>query len=684
MASTAYGFLAKLVIGAPGTADARACSGALIRPRVVVTAQDCLVTTAHPDPAAGSALAISARFPTAGVIPVVDVRPDVTPGLSLAILARPAQVAAVQLGAQPPVAGDALMASGFGRTKDSWIPDQPHTVAFSVQQAGAAGFDLGLDAAADVGLCQGDAGAPLVRVLADGKLELVAVATAAWQKGCFGSADTSGEAAAVSVAGLASLPTATTDPFDQLTLSPTDSGRAPVVAEAFGTAVATADFNKDGYPDVAVGAPTDATGANRDVVSGTVTVFAGGSNGPATGKVLLQSEFGAADEAGDLYGSTLATGDFNKDGWADLAVGTPGEQIGTIQAGAVAVFYGSAAGLGSAKGIDQDDLGRQDLAGDEFGKSLAAGDFNGDGYTDLAVGAPGKIIGAARSGEVTVIKGSSTGLLKTGAVIIDQSATSGSNEAGDLFGAALAAGNVVGATTGTVYSDLVVGVPGEAPNSDPQSGLVYVIPGSASGPVSGGITVTQTGNGGSNEAGDRFGAALATADFNKDGWADVVIGLPGEAPRTDPQSGTATIIPGGSTTMGKGYPLEERDVTGGTNQAGDQFGSVFATGDVNGDGYADLLAGAPGRSGGAGVVYSLLGGPVSTTRPNSLTAGLLIAQKDIYGNDEPDDRFGAALAVGDLNKDGKADAVVGSPGEGAPGEPDAGMVITLSRVAGTP
>jgi hypothetical protein len=280
-----------------------------------------------------------------------------------------------------------------------------------------------------------------------------------------------------------------------------------------------------------------------------------------------------------------------------------------------------------------------------------------------------------------VLKGGTAGLAP--GWIVDQRGAGGANEAGDLFGAALAAGNVVGAKTGTVYADLVVGAPGEAPATDPQSGAVYVVPGASAGPVANGVAVNQTGNGGANESGDRFGAALATGDFNKDGWADIAVGLPGEQPRTDPQSGTATVIPGGSTAVGKGFPLEARDVAGGANLGGDAFGSAFVAGDVTGDGYADLLIGSPGRAGGAGLLYLFTGGAVSTARPNSLIPATLIRQADVFGTDEDGDGFGAALAAGDLNRDGKADAVVGSPGEGAPGEPDAGMVITLSR-AGSP
>jgi hypothetical protein len=265
--------------------------------------------------------------------------------------------------------------------------------------------------------------------------------------------------------------------------------------------------------------------------------------------------------------------------------------------------------------------------------------------------------------------------------VVDQKAGGGANEAGDLFGASLAAGNVFGPKTGTVYSDLVVGAPGESPGTDAQSGTIFVIPGAAAGPVAAGFGVTQTGNGGVNEAGDRLGAQVATADFNKDGWLDIVVGIPGEAPGTEPQSGTAMIVPGGNTALGNAFTVSELGA-GADNQAGDLFGSVFATGDTNGDGYPDLIVGAPGRAGGAGTIYRFVGGAVSATRPNSVTPGTPINQKDVYGTDEAGDRFGAALVLGDLDKDGKADAVVGSPGEGVPGRPKAGLVVTVSRAAG--
>ncbi len=667
VAPSAVDFVVRLEFGVPGTDDARACTGVLVRPRAVVTARECLVT--------GSTLPVTARFRSGATVNVAELLPDATPALSVVVLTRPAPATPVPLTAGTPAVGEVLTAVGYGRTGTEWVPDQPHATTFTVRQHTAGTTDLTLAESAGTGLCRGDAGAALLRE-STGGYQLAAVATAAGQKGCIGSTDTGGAATAAEAAVLAALPAATTDPFDQLTLSPTDSRTPRVEGAGFGTAVAVADFNKDGHKDVAVGAPGDGTGAGNAVASGSVTVFPGGANGPGIGKRLLQTAFNAADEAGDQFGATLVAGDFNKDGYADLAVGTPGEQIGTIRAGSIAVFNGGTGGLATGRGIDQNDIGRQDLAGDEFGRALAAGDFNNDGYLDLAVGAPGKVISGARSGEVTVLKGGSGGLQFGWSV--NQGAAGGANEAGDRFGAALAAGNVVG----SAHADLVIGSPGESPGSDPQSGTIFVVPGASAGPVTGGFGVTQSGNGGTNESGDRFGAAVATGDFNKDGRADIAVGIPGEAPRSDPRSGTATVLPGGSTALGAGYPIEARDVSGADNGADDLFGSAFAAGDVNGDGYADLLVGSPGRSGGAGRLHLFTGGAVSAGRPTSLTPGLLIDQTQVYGVNEAGDRFGTALGFGDLNKDGRADAVVGSPGEGAPGEARAGMVVTLSRVTG--
>ena len=129
----------------------------------------------------------------------------------------------------------------------------------------------------------------------------------------------------------------------------------------------------------------------------------------------------------------------------------------------------------------------------------------------------------------------------------------GADEAGDRFGAALAAGNV----TGSAHQDLIIGAPGEAPNEDPRSGSVFVSPGAASGHAAGfGLNQDWLGIG-ANEAGDEFGAALAVGNFDKDGYADIAVGIPGEAPNANPKSGSVAIIHGASSQVGSAFVRNE-------------------------------------------------------------------------------------------------------------------------------
>jgi hypothetical protein len=169
-----------------------------------------------------------------------------------------------------------------------------------------------------------------------------------------------------------------------------------------------------------------------------------------------------------MLGSSLAAGDFNKDGYADLAVGVPGYNTAGVKAGAVNVLYGSATGLGV--GLDSpasqiwsresDGVLGEPAEGDRFGHSLAAGDFDGTGFDDLAIGVPGDDIGDAKdAGSVNVLYGSATGITTLHNQLWDQTGLdeNGGVEAGDAFGSALAAGDF----NGNGVADLAIGVPGE-------------------------------------------------------------------------------------------------------------------------------------------------------------------------------------------------------------------------------
>ena len=251
-------------------------------------------------------------------------------------------------------------------------------------------------------------------------------------------------------------------------------------------------------------------------------------------------------EEGDFFGDALAACDFDGDGFADLAVGVPFEdnsQEGGV--GAVNIYYGAATGLhGLADAFYTQ--GTAGIPGDSeefdlFGKTLACGDFDADGFADLAIGVPGEDLGfaehtgridvapgedlgfAEQFGMIDVIPGSASGLDPLQAYSFDQDTPgiAGDPESEDAFGCALAAGDF----DGDAFVDLAIGVCGE----DSSRGAVQVIFGGPTGlSASGSRFFSETGIGGLSEDGDQFGFALATGDFDGDGFDDLAIGIPFE------------------------------------------------------------------------------------------------------------------------------------------------------------
>jgi len=184
------------------------------------------------------------------------------------------------------------------------------------------------------------------------------------------------------------------------------------------------DFDGDGYADMAVGVPGEDIGSIRG--AGAAQVLYGSSSGPtARDQFWHQNKKGikGGAEPGDGFGSSIASGDFDADGYADLAVGIPREDLGgQVDTGAVQVLYGAPGGLTARDQVwhqDRAGVPGKNEAGDLFGYSMQVGDFQGDGYADLAINVPGKrfdgIDRSARSGVIVVLNGSAGGLTAAGA-----------------------------------------------------------------------------------------------------------------------------------------------------------------------------------------------------------------------------------------------------------------------------
>jgi hypothetical protein len=424
-----------------------------------------------------------------------------------------------------------------------------------------------------------------------------------------------------------------------------------------------ADFDRDGFADLAVGV----TGEN--VAAGAVNVLYGAGAGLSGTGGQIFFQVGGAQEERDRFGSAQAAGDFNGDGFADLVAGASGEDVGSVDdAGAVSVLYGSASGLTTSGGRLFTQLGSAAETQDLFGWALAAGDFNGDGFADLAVGAPDETVGGAfAAGAVSVLYGSAAGLTTSGGRLFTQVA--GAVEGGDQFGWALAAGDY----NRDGFADLAAGAPGETASGAVGAGAVSVLPGSAGGlTTSGGRLFTQVG--GLIEGGDQFGAALAAGDFNHDGFADLAAGAPSERVGSVLAAGAVSVWPGstGGLTTSGGRLFTQ---VGGSAERFDVFGFALAARDFNRDGFADLAASTPledvGTVADAGALSVLPGSAAGLT-----TSGARLFTQ-VAGSVEAGDEFGEQLASGDFNHDGFADLAAAAPLEDVGTVQQAGAVSVL-------
>jgi hypothetical protein len=413
-----------------------------------------------------------------------------------------------------------------------------------------------------------------------------------------------------------------------LDTTPEWTGESDQAEAFFGFGAGTAeDVNGDGYSDVIVSAYRYDNGENNE---GRVFVYLGSSQGLATVPAWTVE----SNQADSGFGITVGTaGDVNGDGYSDVIIGAHLYDNGQTNEGKVFVYHGSPAGLATVPAWTAE----SDQAGATFGFPCGtAGDVNGDGYSDVVAGAQSYDNGQPDEGKAFVYHGSATGLGLAPAWTAEPDQTSAS------FGSATA---TAGDVNGDGYSDVIIGA-FRYDLAEIDGGAAFVYHGSAAGL---GTTPAWTEDPGApTDSG--FGVSAATAgDMNGDGFSDVVVGAVWwDNGQID--EGRIFFYKGSASGLALNHSW-----TAEGDQADVEFGNPVGTaGDVNGDGYSDMIVGAYLYSNGQsaeGRAYVFHGKPDGPANPADWTAE----------SNQVGARFGFyAAAAGDVNGDGFADVIVGA------------------------
>jgi hypothetical protein len=448
------------------------------------------------------------------------------------------------------------------------------------------------------------------------------------------------------------------------------------------------DFDGDGFGDLLVTVGQEGVDGMNN--AGAIHAIYGSVDGlTADGNQFwtLNSPGMAGDgaEPDDRFGRAATTSDFDNDGHTDVAVGVDGEDGGGVtDAGAVHVIYGSPGGLQTGDLGTDDQIWTQGSAGmagdgaesgDQWGATLGAGDFNGDGFGDLVVGAEHEWIGSIRdAGGVNVLMGSLTGLTTLDSKFIRQGASGilDSAEPGDSFGWGLATGDF----DNDGCDDLAVGAQFEDIEETPtlrNAGAVHVIFGSETGLTNvDDLFWTQDIVGGIAAEDEWFGRRLGVGDFDGNGWDDLAISAAKEDADGVLDAGAANVAYFGADGLLRGEEWTQNSAECDGSEEFDEFGFYpQGIGDFNGDGDDDLgisdhhedVSGLTD----AGAVCVMYGSDTGLAAGGSQfwtqnSAGM-------KGNGAGQgDRFGRVSRAHDFDGDGFFDLVIGA------GEEDVGSI----------
>ncbi|MEO0802068.1 MAG: FG-GAP-like repeat-containing protein [Cyanobacteria bacterium J06642_2] len=463
-------------------------------------------------------------------------------------------------------------------------------------------------------------------------------------------------------------------------------------------------------------------GGDKNGDNGEITFRIDGVPGPESTSSALSQGNGFSDTPEsnetlglDLFGnSALVTGDFDLDGRDDLAVDVGSERSGPV----THVAYGSSSGLSrfdtqnftrpnSVFGPDASALAVGDIDGNgvddlviggsnpvvrfgstftpllnsqsilqsptypdniAFGEVLTTGDFNGDGRDDIATS-------AHFTGAVQINYGSSSGIRNDSSRQVFTRDTPGILGTADTsFGDALAAGDV----NGDGFDDLIIGVPNSIDIE--RAGTFHVLYGRSNGlSATNSQLIGQFFGGVDDQAGDRFGGTVAVGDVNGDGVDDVVVAATGR----NSGAGAVYVYEG---SQGQNLPftnpkiLTKSSLFGGASLPGDIFGSSLEVKDINGDGFDEIVIGAPGSNNNSdnntGTVHVTFG---SSTGPTSTVRVYRQGIEGIAGTPEVGDQFGRGVAVGNFDGAGAAEIAASVPFEDLGDARDAGMINIITE-----
>ncbi|MBN3991121.1 MAG: FG-GAP repeat protein [Nostoc sp. NMS2] len=443
------------------------------------------------------------------------------------------------------------------------------------------------------------------------------------------------------------------------------------------------DINGDGFDDLIIGA--SGASPNGQLNAGeSYVVFGGSTEFEASFNLsFLNGSNGFVIngiDSGDFSGSVSSAGDVNGDGFDDLIIGAS-QANSQDGAGESYVVFGSSNGfdasvnLSSLNGSNGFVINGID-ADDRSGSSVSsAGDINGDGFDDLIIGASGAFPnGQNRTGESYVVFGSSNGF----GASLNLSSLDGSNgfvingiDSRDYSGNSVSS---AGDINSDGFDDLIIGAQGASPNGQDNAGESYVVFGSSNGF---GASLNLSSLDGSNgfvingiDSRDYSGNSVSSAgDINSDGFDDLIIGAQGASPNGQDNAGESYVVFGSSNGFGASLNLSSLDGSNGFVINGidnDNSGrSVSSAGDINGDGFDDLIIGASGafpngqnRTGESYVVFGSSNGFGASLNLSSLDGSNGFV---INGIDSRDSSGSSVSSAGDINGDGFDDLIIGAP-----------------------